>query len=97
MRTTCKKNIFDPLGMTHTYCDLATAKVDGLVAGRRNWFGFNITQEMPYPGLFGSESLAAGYLITSPNDLAHYVRMYLDGGAGIISQQSIEQMWQGGT
>lgn len=90
-----QKNILDPLGMTHTYFDLATAKADGLVPGYRNWFGFNIAQEMPYPGHFGPESLAAGYLITSPNDLATYARMYLDGGAGIISQQSIEQMWQG--
>ncbi len=90
-----QKHILDPLGMTHTYGDLAAAQADGLVPGNRNWFGFNFAQDMPYPGLFGSETLAAGYLITSPNDLATYVRMYLQGGAAIISQQSIEQMWQG--
>jgi hypothetical protein len=42
-----QKHILDPLGMTHTYCDLAAAQADGLVPGHRNWFGFNIAQDMP--------------------------------------------------
>ena len=90
-----QKHILDPLGMTRTYFDLEAAKAGGLALGHRNWFGFNLAQEMPYPGHSGAESLAAGYLISSPADLAKYARMYLQDGAGIISKDSINQMWQG--
>ncbi len=90
-----QQHILDPLGMKHTFLDLTQTKTAGLVPGHRNWFGFNRAEELPYPGHSGAESLAAGYLISSAEDLGRYARMYLNGGEGIISQTSIDEMWHG--
>ena len=38
-------------------------------------------------------TVPAGYMSSSANDLARYLQMYLRGGEGIVSQQSIDTMF----
>jgi hypothetical protein len=52
------------------------------------WFGRTVKVDDPWqPSRFPGE-----YLIASVEDMAKYVAMYLDGGAGVISPTSTEQM-----
>ena len=88
------ENIFKPLGMTNSAATLEKSMENGLISGSENWFGFNINTTPKYPN--GSDawiSVPAGYLSASTADLGTYLQMYLSGGQGIISSESIEKMF----
>lgn len=71
--------IFGPLGMEHSFTDPAAAKAAGLAAGHRYIFGFS---DETGPA-FHSGILAAGYLMSSANDLARYLAVFLNDGVGL--------------
>lgn len=91
-----QKHIFTPLEMNHSYTAQAEAKKNGLAVGHRHWFSFPFAvRNIPIP----RGSLAGGYLISSSEDLAHYLIAYLNGGrygnTQILSPESIEEMHRG--
>lgn len=71
-----QRRIFQPLGMTRSFAAIEPARQAGLSSGHRFWFGFPVNSGPTYrPGV-----LAAGYLISTAEDLGRYLRMYLRGG-----------------
>jgi CubicO group peptidase (beta-lactamase class C family) len=81
--------IFDPLAMRNSYTSEDAAKPRGLAAGHNYWFGRPREADVAYNrGL-----LPAGYLISSAEDMTHYVISQLNsgryGGASILSPAGI--------
>lgn len=90
------KHIFTPLSMSHSYTSPAAAKQNGLATGYRYWFNFPIpSPNMPLP----HGSLPAGLLISSAEDMAHYLIAQLNGGrykdVQILSSAGIDEMHRG--
>lgn len=88
-----QRHIFDPLDMSHSYTSQADAKQNGLAMGHRYWFGH------PFPATNLSippASLPSGQLISSTEDMAHYLIAHLNGGrygdAQILSPAGIDEM-----
>lgn len=91
-------NLFEPLGLSHTAATLDESIENGLIDGYTNYWGFHIKSEHKYPSSKNSWiTVPAGYISSSANDLGKYLQMYLNGGYGIISQQSIDTMFYGDT
>jgi CubicO group peptidase (beta-lactamase class C family) len=89
-------HIFNLLKMSHSYTSKAAAKQDGLAMGHRHWFSLPFpTSDLPIP----RGSLASGQLISSAEDMAHYLIAHLNGGrygeVQILSQAGIEEMHRG--
>lgn len=87
------KNIFLPLHMEHTTATFEQSKENGLIRGYRNYFGFPIAGKPDYPDEHSWSTVPAGYLSSSVSDMAKYLQMYLNGGMGIISQDSLNIMF----
>lgn len=68
-----QENIFDPLDMRHSYTSETAAMKDGLAAGHRIVFGIPMQTHIPFP----RGNLAQGFLISSANDMAKFIRLYL--------------------
>ncbi|HTP09268.1 MAG TPA: serine hydrolase domain-containing protein [Anaerolineae bacterium] len=88
-----QQHIFDPLDMSHSYTSKADAQQDGLAMGHRFWFGVPVAaRNLPVP----RGSLPAGELISSAEDIGHYLIAQLNGGryrsAQILSGAGIEEM-----
>jgi len=88
-----QRHIFDPLGMSHSYTSQSEAKQNGLAMGHRYWFGHPIpTANLSIP----PASLPSGQLISSAEDMAHYLITQLNGGrygiAQILSPAGIDEM-----
>ena len=92
------ENIFKPLHLTHTAATFDESVENGLIDGYTNYWGLHIKSSHKYPS---SENVwipvPAGYISSSANDLGKYLQMYLNGGNGIISEQSINTMFYGDT
>ena len=92
------ENLFEPLGLSHTAATLDESIENGLIEGYTNYWGFHIENKHKYPT---SENdwitVPAGYISSSANDLGKYLQMYLNGGNGVISEQSIDTMFYGDT
>jgi CubicO group peptidase (beta-lactamase class C family) len=95
-----QQHIFDPLEMRHSHMSKAAAQRDGLAMGHRYWFGHPV----PTPNLsIPVSSLASGQLISSAEDMAHYLIAYLNGGcycgrrggAQILSGAGIQKLTRG--
>jgi CubicO group peptidase (beta-lactamase class C family) len=91
-----QKHIFDPLEMQHSYTSKAAAQRDGLAVGYRYWFGIPV----PVPNLsIPPGSLPSGQLISSAEDMAHYLIAHLNGGhygdVQILSQAGIDELQRG--
>lgn len=89
-------HIFNPLEMTHSYTSKEKAKQNGLATGHRYWFGFPI----PVPNLpIPNGSLASGQLISTAEDMAHYLISHInDGrfmGKQILSKSGIAETHRG--
>lgn len=92
------ENLLIPLGLSHTAATLEESIDNGLIDGHTNFFGLNIKTGHRYPTDENSWiTVPAGYISSSANDLGRYLQMYLRGGDGIISQQSIDTMFYGDT
>lgn len=70
------QHIFKPLEMKNSYTDLSTAINNGLSSGYQSFFGMNHTTNRS----FNSFSLPAGFLMSSTEDMAHYLITLLNLG-----------------
>jgi CubicO group peptidase (beta-lactamase class C family) len=88
-----QEHIFTPLDMRHTYTSWAMAKQNGLAVGHRYWFTIPFAApNMPIP----HGSLPGGLLISTSEDIAHYLIAHLNGGrygnAQILSGAGIDEL-----
>ena len=91
-----QKHIFDPLQMHHSYVSKEVAEQNGLAAGYRLWFGFPIpVRNLPVQ----AGSLPSGELISTAEDMAHYLIAQLNAGCyrdqQIVSGAGLDEMHQG--
>lgn len=73
-----EQEIFSPLGMTRSSASTQPVGSDRLADGHRFWFGFSASTEPTRR----DAALAAGYLISTAEDLGRYLSMYLAEGLG---------------
>lgn len=98
-----RRNLWGPLGMADACLDgekLAAASgdgrgggTDGEAAGHRNWFGLPVADGFTHErgdGAWGGP--ASGYVRASISDIASYLRMYLNSGAGVVSRAGVHRM-----
>jgi CubicO group peptidase (beta-lactamase class C family) len=88
-----QRHVFDPLGMTHSYTSQAAARGDGLALGHRYWFAVPIAApDLPMP----SGSLPSGQLMSSTEDMSHYLIAHLNGGryggAQVLSPAGVDEL-----
>jgi CubicO group peptidase (beta-lactamase class C family) len=84
--------IFDPLQMRNSYTSEAAAQPQGLATGHNYWFGRPRSAHEPYNrGL-----IPAGYLISSAEDMTHYLISQLnDGrydGTSLLSPDGVDEL-----
>lgn len=92
------EKLFEPLGLSHTAAALDKSIENGLMDGYTNYWGVPVKTAHKYPSSKNAWiTVPAGYISSSSNDLGKYLQMYLNGGDGIISQESIERMFWGDT
>jgi CubicO group peptidase (beta-lactamase class C family) len=88
-----QEKIFDPLEMTHTYTDLEAALQDGLSQGYSRFFGFTIPARQPHRVY----EVGAGYIISTAEDMAHYVIALNNDGTyqdrQILSRAGLQQLF----
>ena len=95
-----RRNLWGALGMADACLDgekLAAASGDGRgggeAAGHRNWFGLPVADGFTHErgdGAWGGP--ASGYVRASISDMASYLRMYLNSGAGVVSRAGVHRM-----
>jgi CubicO group peptidase (beta-lactamase class C family) len=88
-----QKNIFDPLEMAHTYTDPELARANGLSQGYSRFFGFTMPQAQPHRNF----EVAAGYIISTAEDMGHYaIAMNNDGmynGKRVLSSKDMDMLF----
>ncbi len=88
------ENVFEPLSMTKSAATPEKAMENGLIETYENWFGINTKTAPKFPQSDDAWiTPSAGYLSASTADLGKYLQMYLRGGEGIISAESINKMF----
>ncbi len=92
-----QREIFVPLGMTHSSATTDPVGNDVLADGHRYWFGISVATEPTRK----HATLAAGYLISTARDLGRYLSMYLAEGIGpdgtrILSADGVQTILGGG-
>jgi CubicO group peptidase (beta-lactamase class C family) len=89
-----QENIFSPLDMRTSFTSQPDALAHGLASGYRYWFGQPIAADLP----FNRSLVPAGYLISTVEDMAHYLVAQLNDGLyadqTILSPQGIAGMHQ---
>ena len=92
-----KENVFKPLGLAHTAATKEESEKNGLITGTRNYFGFHTPSKPFYPKDDKDWiSVPAGYLSSSASDLGKYLQMYLKGGGELLSNESVQAMFESG-
>jgi CubicO group peptidase (beta-lactamase class C family) len=91
-----QNHIFKPLDMSHSHTSRSAAQQDGLAVGHRYWFG----HPFPAPNLnIPPGSLPSGQLISSAEDMAHYLIANLNGGRygdmQILSEMGMDELHRG--
>ncbi len=86
-----QEHIFKPLEMHHSFTSQSEAQQNGMSAGYRQWFGFPMASgDLPYP----RGMAPAGYLISTAEDLGHYMIAQNNqghyAGGSILSPQGVE-------
>jgi EmrB/QacA subfamily drug resistance transporter len=84
--------IFDPLQMRGSFTSAAEAEHHGLATGYRYWFGRPRAADLPYNrGL-----IPAGYLISSAEDMSHYLIAQLNhgryGSSSVLSPEGVDEL-----
>ena len=92
-----ERRIFEPLGMERSFAEPGAAREAGLAAGNRYVFGLRHETGTS----FHPATLAAGYLMSSANDLALYLAALLNEGVGlngerVLSRESVREMLTAG-
>ncbi len=88
-----REHIFTPLDMRHTYISQDLAKQNNLAVGYQYWFAIPFAApNIPIP----NGSLPSGQLISSAEDMAHYLITLLNGGCygdvQVLSRASIDEL-----
>jgi CubicO group peptidase (beta-lactamase class C family) len=87
-----RQHIFTPLDMQHSYVSQEAAMQDGMARGYRWWFGYPIPVTLPY----NRPNLPAGFIISSAEDMAHYLIAQMNGGRyqdnSVLSPEGIALM-----
>ncbi len=88
-----QSQIFNPLEMRNSFTSQAEAQAHGMAVGYRQWFGFPVAvRDLPY----ARGMVPAGYLISSAEDLGHYLIAQLNqgryGDVSILSPQGIDTL-----
>ena len=91
-----REQIFAPLGMKHSFTTQAEGKQNGLAVGHQYWFAVPVAApNLPMP----SGSLPSGQLISSAEDMAHYLSAFLNGGrcgdAQVLSSDGMAELLRG--
>ena len=86
------QNILEPLDMRHSYTSRTLALADGLSRGHHYMFGHAFEGDGPVP----PANLPAGFMISSAEDMTHYLIAQLNDGqyrdAVILSPQGIAEL-----
>jgi CubicO group peptidase (beta-lactamase class C family) len=72
-----RSSIFAPLQMSHSAAALSDPAAADIASGYRYWLQWPVAFNAPYP----RRMTPAGFLISSAEDMAHYVVAQLNGGA----------------
>ena len=99
-----QEHIFKALKMDHSYTSEMEAKQHGLATGYLYWFSFPRATQLP----FNRGSVPQGYMISTAEDMSHYLIAQLNGGrygdVQILSPAGISEMhrpaiatWKPGT
>ncbi|MGZ3716270.1 MAG: serine hydrolase domain-containing protein, partial [Ktedonobacterales bacterium] len=87
-----EQHIFAPLEMQASFTSQQQAQQHGMATGYRWWFGVPIPATLPYI----RAELPAGFLISSAQDMAHYLIAQVNGGQyhdrSVLSPQGIAFM-----
>ncbi|MEJ9160997.1 serine hydrolase [Paenibacillus graminis] len=87
-------HVYSPLDMKNSYTSTSEAKKHGLATGYQSIFGFMAPFEQPD----NPSMLASAYLISSAEDMSHYVMAQLNGGKfhdiSVATAESVAQMHQ---
>src|SRR6266567_9075293 len=90
--TYMQQHLFSPLQMSHSFASEQDARRDGLAQGYQLWFGFPFPTSMPYL----RDLLPAGYIISTAEDMAHYLIAQMSGGrfenASVLSSAGMATM-----
>ena len=71
-----QENIFNPLEMKNSFSDEENARIDGLSAGYRYYFGLPVAVDLKEP----EGAMAAGFLMSSAQDMAQYLIAFTEHG-----------------
>jgi CubicO group peptidase (beta-lactamase class C family) len=88
-----EQHIFAPLSMTGSNAAVGSADTAEPSSGHRYWFGVTVAQD----SVRRHATMAAGYLVSTGEDLGRYLAMYLAEGLAadgtrIVSEESLGQM-----
>lgn len=72
-----ENNIFQPLEMQDSYLSKNDGKDGGMSEGHLKWFSFPVATDIQYL----DNSLAAGFIISSAEDMSHHLLMHLGEGS----------------
>jgi CubicO group peptidase (beta-lactamase class C family) len=91
-----QKQIFTPLDMSHSYTSPTIAKQNGLAVGHQYWFAVPFAApNMPIP----HGALPGGMLISTAEDMAHYMIAHLNrgryGDVQILSGTGTDELQRG--
>ncbi len=71
-----ESEIFRPLEMQNSYLAISDGESGGMSEGHVKWFGFPVATDIQYL----ENSLAAGFIISSAEDMSRYMLMHLEEG-----------------
>ena len=84
-----RQKIFAPLEMKNSFAFQDEAQKHGMATGHRWWYGFPVAVTFP----LNRSELPAGYLISSAEDMAHFLIAELNGGryrnSSVLSSEGI--------
>jgi CubicO group peptidase (beta-lactamase class C family) len=91
-----QSEIFSPLDMKHSAAAITDPVVKDIASGYRYWFFWPAVFEAPYP----RRMTPAGFLISTAEDMSHYLIAQLNGGAyakqQVLSSQGIDTLHTAG-
>ena len=89
-----QQHIFAPLDMHTSFVSQQKAQQHGLATGYELWFGVPTPVELPYI----HEDLPAARIMSSAEDMSHYLIAYLNhgryGDTSVLSSAGMTQLWQ---
>ena len=87
-----QQHIFTPLEMNHSFVSHADATQAGMASGHRLWFGYPVAADLRHE----TDRLPTAALISSADDMAHYLIAHLNEGTfrgtEIISPQGMSEL-----